>query len=172
MIMKPTDSQLALAKFKGVLVAPSDSQRVVAAKLKGALSADMMDEAATLSTTDNQQKMARQLGIADLSPNMAVASSQIESELVARNDAAILKFRFAPGMLVEFVGGPTTHGHYWNKGDVFVVSSVKQDAGKVFFKKTTGMSAYASLLRPVKQGTERPTRRRRILAARSRAARS
>jgi hypothetical protein len=156
MIEEPTKFQLALAKFLAVIVSRGESRRVVAAKLKGAVAAGILDDAAFKETTDNQRHMAKQLRIKNISSNQAVASSQIKAELIARNDQAIRKYKFTPGMLVEFVGGPTVHGHYFNVGDVFEVSSI-HESGRIYFKRTTGMSAYASQLRPIKKTKKSPT---------------
>jgi len=90
-----------------------------------------------------------------LSSISVVAAAQIAAELAARNQEALARYQFAPGMHVRFIGGPTVHGHAHEVGVEFIVSTVKA-SGKVFFKGTNGASAYASQLRPVglASGTE------------------
>lgn len=151
---QPTDKQSALAHFLG-LTSQGCSKRELAAKLRAELAEDLLLDGSDRTTTDAQLELASQLAISNLSSNRAAAAAQIEAALVRLNEEAIQKYRFSPGMLVEFVGGPHVHGLSHAPGARFEVSSISRD-GRVFFRKTTGFYAYPCQLRPVEEIKRKP----------------
>ena len=143
----PTQLQLKLAKLCGINLNGA-SRRLAAALLQLALAEDVLGISPSRATSDPQREMAKQLDIAQLSDFMEIAALQINAVLVKRNEEALARYKFAPGMRVTFVGGAHVHDLAYSAGTELVISRVRPD-GSVFFKGTTGAGAYASQLEPV-----------------------
>lgn len=142
----PTEKQILVAKALGVDIA--DVSRIVAAtRLYASVVEAITVPRALRPTTEAQRVLGRKLRLRGLSQNSVTAAAQISAEFALRNQRALEKYRFCAGMPVRFVGGPHVHQLNHQIGALFVVSSVHPD-GRIFFKGTTGFSAYASQLRP------------------------
>jgi hypothetical protein len=122
--------------------------RVAAARLHVAVIEAITPPEEHRPTTDAQREISRQLDILKVSDSCPVAAIQISEALEVRNQEAMERIAFRPGMRVRFVGGPSVHPLAHQIGDEYEVSSV-HPSGRVYFRGTTGFFAYASYLEPV-----------------------
>jgi|GEM_PF-3179222 len=142
-----TERQVKLGVLCGIDVAKLP-RRAAAAALQVALAEDVLGVVPVRPTTESQKQLASQLALTDLSQYREIAAIQIRAALACRDEEALRKDHFAPGMRVRFVGGPTVYGHSHSLGTVYTVSKVTADC-KVYFRRTRGAFAYTSQLEPV-----------------------
>lgn len=142
-----TKLQAKLAALCGVKLG-AVSKRSATAMLQVALAQDVLGVVPRLATSDAQKEIAKQLKLRGLSPFKELAALQINAAFVQCNELALSRYKFAPAMCVEFVGGPHVYPLAYAIGAQFVISRVKPD-GSVFFKGSNGARAYASQLKPV-----------------------
>jgi len=123
--------------------------RGAAAMLKIELAQDVLgiDCVEKEKTTLAQQDIAQELKIIDLSDYRKIARLQIEAAFVILNEQSFLKYKFAPGMKVKYVGWPHKD-HPDEELEQLTISTVKDD-GRVYFKMSSGIPAYVNQILPI-----------------------